>query len=94
MKRSVSERAILEWRENHGISSDWYVVRGHYRAKDKKPYVVLHAKDNNAEYRFCLQCAGNGHYFKTKKEMRRWMWDNGWAKDLYIADDKNEISEP
>ena len=75
----LSESLIKSWLKNHMLSQEWYCVRAHLRKFDKKPYIVLHTLNKENEYPWCLQCSGNGHYFKTKKEMKHYMWDNNWV---------------
>jgi len=74
--------AACEWLDRHKLSDGWRIVRAGFRIKDGAAYVVLHAIDEKAKFRYCVNCNGNGHYFENKYEMRRFLWDNGYSKDL------------
>lgn len=82
LNTSRKRAAACAWLDNHKLSEAWNLVSAGYRMKDGAVYVVLHARNENAEYRHCVNCNGSGHYFKTKKELKYFMWENGYCKNM------------
>lgn len=63
---SGDPNAFLEWVKNHSQADPaWFPIAGYWR-NDGFPVVVLH--NSSVPYGYCVQCAGNGHYFKTEDE--------------------------
>lgn len=80
--------AACAWLDRHKLSAGWCIVSAGFRLKDKAAYVVLYATDKKDEYWWCVNCNGNGHYFTRKKDLKHYMWDNGYCKDLREKNDE------
>ena len=89
MSLDVSRRAISEWVKGHKLGKAWYIVHGYFRLKDNVPFVILHTSEK-LEMPWCCNCNGTGHYFRTKKLMKHWLWDNGWLRSLYVNKHESE----
>lgn len=87
--KTISEIAGNLWLREHKIGDGWHISHAHFRKTDKKPYVLLKS-DNGNEFAWCVNCGGNGYYFRTKKEAKHFLWDSGWATKLYKNDLKGE----
>ena len=65
----ISSKAIEEWKRTHNLGEGWEMAFGDFLKG--LPIVVLHSVVMNSEsdsMPWCVQYAGNGHYFKTRDD--------------------------
>lgn len=62
-------KAIAAWYENHNGAEEWKPVWGCFFKQ--LPMIVQHNKTDVTPW--CVQYAGNGHYFTTESEAYEWI---------------------
>ena len=60
----ISFKAMEEWKRTHNLGEGWEMAFGDFLKG--LPIVVLHSESDSMPW--CVQYAGNGHYFKTRDE--------------------------